>query len=282
MSASAASSALPASPSRSRPAKPEHVGAIQCYDGGVRSVDPCQPPGGPRVRLSLGRGAAARFVFVLGVLLCGLCAAPAWASSGRGAGRDDRAAVAQAKQRFLRGAEHFRLGRFAQAREDFAASYLLSGRVALLYNLALAEERLGNIPAAIENLERYVAAPDIEDRAAVQLHLDELRRRQPLIVAATPEGTQLQRLRLAKWLSLGTGLAAVAAGGALLGVDGRQDCGTAPVQCPTVLDTRIAGATVLTGGLLLVGSAAVLWALERRQGKTPKASLALRLASGRF
>lgn len=221
-------------------------------------------------------------MFVLGVLLLGLCAAPARASSGR-AGRDDRAAVAQAKQRFLRGAEHFRLGRFAQAREDFAASYLLSGRVALLYNLALAEERLGNIPAAIENLERYVAAPDIEDRAAVQLHLEELRRRQPPIAAtATPEGTQLQRLRLAKWLSLGTGLAAVVAGGVLLGVDGRQDCGTAPVQCPTVLDTRVAGATVLTGGLLLLGSAAVLWALERRQGKAPKASLALRLASGRF
>lgn len=189
-------------------------------------------------------------------------------------GANTRTALSQAKERYQRGAEHFRAGRYPEAREEFAASYLLSGRAALLYNLALTEDKLGNTQAAIGHLERYLAGRVVEDRAAAQDYLAVLRQRQALAPPPPPPPPldRRARLRVAAWATGAAGLASVVAGGALLGVDGRPTCGDAPQQCKHLLDTRAGGAVALTGGLLLLGGAAALWIIERRKGPARAAS----------
>lgn len=84
--------------------------------------------------------------------------------------------------------------------------------------------------------------------------------------AARPGGG----LRVAKWVLGGAGLLAMAAGVALWAVDGRGTCTLKPGvldACPQLLDTQGAGIGVFAGGAALLGTAAVLFAVDARRGR---------------
>lgn len=63
-------------------------------------------------------------------------------------------------------------GRFTQAQESFQRAYELSGRERLLFNVAQAAERAGNLSAAADAYRGYLAAePDAENAGYVQSRL---------------------------------------------------------------------------------------------------------------
>ncbi|MBI4509046.1 MAG: tetratricopeptide repeat protein [Deltaproteobacteria bacterium] len=70
-----------------------------------------------------------------------------------------------AKIHFQAGEQYYLRGRYEQAVSEFREAYRLSQRPALLYNIAQAYERLGDIPKAREHLKAYLdsgAAPKEE------------------------------------------------------------------------------------------------------------------------
>jgi hypothetical protein len=68
-----------------------------------------------------------------------------------------------------------------------------------------------------------------------------------------------------KWSALAVGVAGIAAGAALLALDGHGSCTTvgAQRQCPEVYDTVGAGAGLVGGGGALVAGAVVMFVLDR-------------------
>ena len=87
-------------------------------------------------------------------------------------------ADARAREHFATGSRYFDAGDYRAAAVEFEAAYRLSARPALLYNLYLAEERVGNTAEAVTYLERYLAEGEPGDRrAALEVRLDNLRQR---------------------------------------------------------------------------------------------------------
>lgn len=72
--------------------------------------------------------------------------------------------------------------------------------------------------------------------------------------------------RVAKWVMLSVGVAAIIAGATLWGLDGSPACSRAPGQqrCLNVLDTRNAGIGIFTGGAAALGVAGVLFGVDLR------------------
>lgn len=87
---------------------------------------------------------------------------------------------------------HFERGAYEEALSEFTAAYELSGRPALLYNLYLTTERLGDFEHAIAYLERYLAEgdPDAERRASLEPRLANLRERRARAAPAETETTE--------------------------------------------------------------------------------------------
>jgi hypothetical protein len=74
------------------------------------------------------------------------------------------------------------------------------------------------------------------------------------------------RFRVVRWVLLGLGVGAVAAGGALLGIDSRPACGAAPpVQCQTLYDTVATGAPLVGVGGAMVLTSIVMIGLDARR-----------------
>jgi len=113
------------------------------------------------------------FVAVGTVALLALFAQPALAQDAQAA----RAATeAEARNVFEAGEVAFTAGRYADALVYFRRAYTLSQRPALLFNIALCQDRLREDDAAIEAYERYLAAvPRAANRAEVDSRLDALR-----------------------------------------------------------------------------------------------------------
>jgi hypothetical protein len=86
--------------------------------------------------------------------------------------------------------------------------------------------------------------------------------------SAPPPDSRHHLLGPLKWSALAVGLAAVAAGTALLVLDDRGTCMTvgAQRQCPEVYDTVGAGAGLAAGGGALVAGAVVMFVLDRPKG----------------
>ncbi|AKF03754.1 tetratricopeptide repeat protein [Sandaracinus amylolyticus] len=97
------------------------------------------------------------------------------AAAPRARAQEDDAARAH----FEAGRLHFDRGAYEAAQQEFEAAYELSGRPALLYNLYLTAERLGDFDTAIAHLERFLAegSPSDEQRAQLEPRLDNLRTR---------------------------------------------------------------------------------------------------------
>lgn len=99
-------------------------------------------------------------------------------SSGRALAQDGSEADVEAREHFTAGSRYFDAGDYRAAAVEFEASYRLSGRPALLYNLYLAHERVGNMGEAVSYLERYLTEGEPGDRrAALEVRLENLRAR---------------------------------------------------------------------------------------------------------
>jgi tetratricopeptide (TPR) repeat protein len=99
-------------------------------------------------------------------------------SAATSGARADEAADDLARTHFEAAQAHFETGAYEDAIGEFSEAHRLSGRPALLYNIYLCHERLGDLDAAVENLARFLEAdPDTANAAALKARLANLRRR---------------------------------------------------------------------------------------------------------
>jgi tetratricopeptide (TPR) repeat protein len=109
----------------------------------------------------------------------------------------------RARTLFAAAQAHFDTGDYEQAVGEFSEAYQLSGRAALLYNIYLCHERLGNLDAAVEQLSRYLAAdPNASNVDALRTRLENMRRRASALAREQQEraarATSLQESPLAE------------------------------------------------------------------------------------
>jgi tetratricopeptide (TPR) repeat protein len=77
-------------------------------------------------------------------------------------------AHAGARQHFMAGQDYYTQGRYEKAIDEFKEAYRLDPRTLLLYNIAQAYEKLGDLYQAVDYLKRYLEAePDSEDRTTL-------------------------------------------------------------------------------------------------------------------
>lgn len=87
---------------------------------------------------------------------------------------DDSAAQAH----FTVAASYYDQGEYDSALREFQNAYALSHRAQLFYNFSLCYQQLGDLPHAIEYLERYLAeVTEVPNRTTLELRLENLRRR---------------------------------------------------------------------------------------------------------
>jgi tetratricopeptide (TPR) repeat protein len=100
-----------------------------------------------------------------------LAFAPLVARAQEGATAEDR----QARSAFQAGREAFDAGRWEEALGHFEKAYELSPRPMLLYNIAKAQDNLGQLREARATYKRFLAAvPDASNRGAVERRVSEL------------------------------------------------------------------------------------------------------------
>src|SRR5690242_10205557 len=69
----------------------------------------------------------------------------------------------RARVHFQAGSSHFDTGNYEAALQEFEAAYALSHRPALLYNIYLSHERLGNLEEAAGALRSYLEGGDVPE-----------------------------------------------------------------------------------------------------------------------
>ena len=97
-----------------------------------------------------------------------------------GAAAQDADALDQrARIHFQSGTAHYDAGDYEAALREFTAAYRLSERPALLYNIYLTQERLGNLQEALDNLRGYLESDEVpgDRRQVLTLRLENLERR---------------------------------------------------------------------------------------------------------
>jgi tetratricopeptide (TPR) repeat protein len=189
----------------------------------------------------------------------------------------------QAKVLFANGQRMYAEGRYEEAILAFREAYDLSQRPLLLYNLANAYERLGDLDRAIDALNRYrvYAQPDEQDVLLARVQTMERRRDaaklaapaplpvpQPVAVAPVPDPAPLVPVRRspAPWVVAVSGGGLAVVGGSVAGItwgssrslieDG-DEAGwnrLRPVN-------NTAGAVGIVGGV--VGAVGLTWGLTR-------------------
>ena len=113
-----------------------------------------------------------------------------------GAARGDD--VTEAKARFKRGAELYKVKRWREAMEEFQAAYRAKPHGAIHFNVAQCRERLEDWPGALRSYTDYLReVPDASDRPAVRKSIQKIEERlakagvQALIVYSDPPGAKL-------------------------------------------------------------------------------------------
>jgi tetratricopeptide (TPR) repeat protein len=106
----------------------------------------------------------------------------------------DSPALAEARRLYAEGNEHYSAGRYTLAAERFIKAYELSGKPALLFNLANTYERAGDYEKAAQYLRMYINGGDVHDPAAVKARLQRLEltienKKKADTAAATPPTT---------------------------------------------------------------------------------------------
>lgn len=123
--------------------------------------------------------------FALAVLLAGFAVGEAHAQpakptgdtaggSTEPAGAKESSALAEARALFIEGDAHYKAGRYALAAERFIKAFELSGKPALLFNLANTYERAGNYEKAAHYLRMYLEGGEVHDVASVRARLQRL------------------------------------------------------------------------------------------------------------
>lgn len=108
-------------------------------------------------------------------------------------------AVDRAKRHYQRGSEAFDVGRFDEAIKELEESYRLSGESVLLFNIAKAYEKLGDLEEAIRHYRDYVDLTgnlSDEDKAEVAKTVQELETKRrdslpELTIRTRPEGAKV-------------------------------------------------------------------------------------------
>jgi len=150
----------------------------------------------------------------------------------------EEARLAQARELYKLGAGLYRAGRYREAIASFEEAYELSDNKKILYNIANAQERLGDLEGAIASLREYRPFASRSDVVSLDLRIAALEDRiadqadaapapvtpspapSPGAVArdpapATPEGPLLEpSRRTPRWSLVGTGAGLAAAFGA--------------------------------------------------------------------
>jgi tetratricopeptide (TPR) repeat protein len=76
--------------------------------------------------------------------------------------------LAGARQHFMAGQDYYTQGRYLKAIEEFEEAYRLDPRPLLLFNIAQAHEKLGNLKQAVGYLKRFLEAePDTDERTTL-------------------------------------------------------------------------------------------------------------------
>jgi tetratricopeptide (TPR) repeat protein len=143
-----------------------------------------------------------------------------------------------AKEAFSRGQTAFDAGRYEEARTAFHDSLEAFPHFRTLFNIALCDEKLGNVQEAIEMYQRYVDWPaDVPNREEVAAKLAALKATlppepeppvpppvdggEPQPPVAKPSGPAPERgpdLRVPGWIGVGTGAAGAVVGAVFLGL----------------------------------------------------------------
>jgi len=77
-------------------------------------------------------------------------------------------AFAGARQHFMAGQDYYSQGRYQKAIEEFEEAYRLDPRPLLLFNIAQAYEKLGNLSKTVDYLKRFLEAePDTDERTSL-------------------------------------------------------------------------------------------------------------------
>ncbi len=203
----------------------------------------------------------------------------------------------RARGHFQAASSYFDEGEYEQAIREFQRAYDLSQRAGLLYNIALANERLGRYAEAAAMLRRYLTdEAEIPNRAALERRAQSLERRaaggqtpeEPPVVEVEVGRPQPEPAPSGAPLPVGAivSFSAAAAGLILYGVAGglaldaysvvQNDCG-ATMSCTEedVSSIRTLAAVADAGlGLAIVGAAlgGVLLAVELGSGSGDRQS----------
>jgi tetratricopeptide (TPR) repeat protein len=151
--------------------------------------------------------------------------------------------MTRAKEAFSRGQAAYDAGRYEEAKTAFQESLEAFPHFRTLFNIALCEEKLGNVRGAVDMYQRYVDWPaDVPNREEVVGKLAELRATLPPEPAAEPPeppgeggeppppveplpGAVPERgpdLRVPGWIGVGAGAAGVVVGAVFLGLAQKQ------------------------------------------------------------
>ncbi len=157
------------------------------------------------------------------ILAC--CLAFAWVAGARAQDVSTATGLAddEAHARFEAGRVALAAGRNEAALENFTAAYELSRRPELLYNIAIAADRLRRDDVALDAFERYLAAmpaDQVQNRAEVESRVTALRAAhaaasQSALASSSPSSVHPEELAIPLLVGGGVG---VAAGALLLGL----------------------------------------------------------------
>ncbi len=125
----------------------------------------------------------------------------------------------RAKDAFSRGQSHYDIGEFNEARDAFQLSFDAFPHFRTIFNLALCEEKLGNIVEAVELYHRYLNwSGDVPARSDVEKKLEKLKAMLPPEPEPEPEVEKGPDLVVPGWITLGSGAAVTVLWGVMLGL----------------------------------------------------------------
>lgn len=150
--------------------------------------------------------------------------------------------MGSAKEAFSRGQAAFDAGRYEEAQAAFEESLAAFPHYRTLFNIALCEEKLGDVRGAVAMYQRYVDWPsEVPNREEIAEKLAQLRATlppepeppeppdeerdepEPPVAPVAPKDEPGPDLRIPGWISVGTGAAGIVVGAVFLGLAAKKD-----------------------------------------------------------